>query len=46
MIALGFYKVKPRTTVLLTYTGCFVRFLVWTLLYIHYGDAFTDWLTA
>jgi membrane protein YqaA with SNARE-associated domain len=44
MIALGFYKVKPRTTVLLTYIGCFCRFLVWTLLYIHFGDAFVGWL--
>ncbi|MDR0907480.1 MAG: DedA family protein [Rikenellaceae bacterium] len=45
MVALGFYRVKPRTTVLLTYLGCFARFLVLTLLYIHYGEAFTGWLT-
>jgi membrane protein YqaA with SNARE-associated domain len=44
MIALGFYKVKPQMTVLLTYAGCFCRFLMWTLLYIHYGDSFTNWL--
>lgn len=44
MIALGFYRVKPKTTVLLTYAGCFCRFLVWTLLYIHYGETFVNWI--
>ena len=44
MIALGFYKVKPKTTTLLTYAGCLCRFLVWVLLYIHFGDSFTDWI--
>lgn len=42
MVALGFYKVRPRMAVLLTYLGCFLRFLLWTLLYIHYGDSFID----
>lgn len=46
MVALGFYKVKPAMTILLTYAGCFFRFLVWALLYIHYGDAFTDWVMS
>ncbi len=44
MVTLGFYKVKPKTAALLTYTGCFCRFLVWVLLYINYGQAFIDWL--
>jgi membrane protein YqaA with SNARE-associated domain len=44
MVALGFYKIKPALTVVLTYTGCLCRFLVWTLLYIHYGDAFIEWI--
>lgn len=33
MIGLGFYKVRPRLTALLTLAGCFVRFLFWTLLH-------------
>lgn len=32
MIALGVYKVKPKTTTILTLTGCFVRFLFWITL--------------
>lgn len=44
MVALGFYKVKPKTTVLLTYAGCLFRFLVWVLLYIHFGQAFIDFV--
>jgi membrane protein YqaA with SNARE-associated domain len=32
MVALGFYKVKPKLTVLLALAGCFVRFLFWVLL--------------
>ncbi len=44
MVALGFYKVKPKTSVLLTYAGCFCRFLVWVLLYVNYGQTFIDWL--
>lgn len=44
MIALGFYKVKPKTTVLLTYAGCFCRFLVWVILYINYGETFVGWV--
>lgn len=33
MIALGFYRVRPRTTALLALTGAFVRFLFWILLH-------------
>lgn len=42
MIGLGFYKVKPKTTIILVYAGCFIRFLVWVLLYIHYGQDFVS----
>lgn len=45
MLALGFYKVRPVVTTLLTYTGCFCRFLVWVLLYINYGDDFVAWIS-
>ncbi|MDR2037827.1 MAG: DedA family protein [Bacteroidales bacterium] len=37
LIALGFYKVKPKTTTLLLLGVCFVRFLIWTLLHIHFA---------
>lgn len=33
MVALGFYKVRPKLTALLTLAGCFVRFLFWVLLH-------------
>ena len=36
IITLGFYKVKPKTTTLLILIGCFARFLVWTLLHLHF----------
>lgn len=45
LIALGFYKVKPKLTIFLLLVGCFVRFFTWTLLYVHYGQRFVDWLT-
>ena len=45
MLALGFYKVRPAVTALLTYAGTFCRFLVWVLLYIHYGDDFLVWIS-
>ncbi len=46
MIGLGFYKVRPLVTTLLTYAGCFFRFLVWVLLYIHYGEGFINWING
>lgn len=33
MIALGLYKVRPRTTALLALAGAFARFLFWILLH-------------
>lgn len=36
VITLGFYKVKPKTTALFILIGCFIRFLLWTLLYLHF----------
>ena len=33
MIALGVYKVRPRTTALLALAGAFIRFLFWILLH-------------
>lgn len=44
LIALGFYKVKPKTTTLFVLIGCFARFLLWTLLYVAYADKFVEWM--
>ncbi len=44
MIALGFYKVRPVATAAITFAGCFVRFLVWVLLFVWQGDAFVEWI--
>jgi membrane protein YqaA with SNARE-associated domain len=43
MIGLGFYKTRPLAVVAITYAGCFCRFLVWTLLYIHFGKDIVNW---
>lgn len=40
-IALGFYKISPKLSALYMLIGRFLRFLVWTLLYIQYADKFT-----
>ena len=40
-IALGFYKISPKLSALYMLIGRFLRFLVWTLLYIQYPDKFT-----
>ena len=45
-LTLGFYKVKPKLVALFILAGCFVRFLVWTLLYIFYADRFIEIISA
>jgi len=44
MIGLGFYKTRPAMVAVLTYVGCGVRFAVWVVLYLHFGDGFMDWI--
>lgn len=44
MLGLGFFKVRPVASALVTYLGCLFRFLVWVLLYIRFGDSFVEWL--
>jgi membrane protein YqaA with SNARE-associated domain len=46
MIGLGFYKTRPWIVCGITFAGCFCRFLVWVLLYIHFGDSFVEWITG
>ena len=43
-IALGFYRVSPKMSALYMLVGRFVRFFVWTLLYIRYADRFVEWI--
>lgn len=45
VIALGFYKVKPKTTTVLVLVGHLVRYTVLTLLYVNYGTRLIEWLT-
>lgn len=45
LIALGFYKVKPKIAMLTLLAVCFVRFLGWTLLYVHYAERFIQWIS-
>lgn len=44
VIGLGFYKVKPKLATVLLLVGCFARFFVWTILFVLYGEQFTQWL--
>ena len=37
-IGLGFYKVSPKKCMLYSLIGRFARFLVWTILYLKFGD--------
>lgn len=44
-IALGFYKISPKLSALYMLTGRFLRFLIWTLLYIKYADRFIAFIS-
>lgn len=39
-IALGFYRIKPKTTLLLMFIGRMVRFLLWVVLYLIFAGRF------
>lgn len=44
-LALGFYKINPRTSAFYMLVGRFARFLVWTLLYVRYADRFIQFIS-
>lgn len=44
-IALGFYRINPYTSALYMLIGRFARFLLWTLLYLHYAERFIDFIS-
>lgn len=44
-LALGFYKTSPRLCALYMLIGRFLRFLLWTLLFIRFGERFLDFIT-
>ncbi|MEG0795492.1 MAG: YqaA family protein [Odoribacter sp.] len=43
-IALGFYKIRPYSSAIYMFIGRFIRFLLWTLLYIKYAERFIEWI--
>lgn len=44
VVALGFYKVKPRISIFFILVGCFSRFLFWVILYILCGETIIGWV--
>jgi len=44
-IALGFYRVSPRRCTIYMFVGRLARFLVWTLLYLRWGEQFVRMIT-
>lgn len=44
VIGLGFYKINPKLTTILLLIGCFIRFMVWIVLYELYADRFIEWI--
>lgn len=44
-MALGFYKISPCYSALYMFIGRFIRFLIWTLLYIKYADRFIAYIS-
>ena len=44
-IALGFYKINPFISGLCMLIGRFIRFLVWTLLYLKFAERFVEFIT-
>lgn len=45
IVSLGFYKIKPKLSILLMLIGCFVRFLFWVIVYWSFGDTIIGWVT-
>ena len=43
-IALGFYKINPYLSAFYMLLGRFIRFLVWTLLYLQFAEKFTNFI--
>lgn len=44
-IALGFYKIQPVAAAVYMLIGRFLRFLVWTLLYLHFTEQFVTFIS-
>jgi len=44
LVALGFYRVKPRLTLLFLFIACISRFFTWTYLYVNYGIKVLEWM--
>jgi len=44
-IALGFYRINLKLCAVYMFIGRMVRFLVWILLYLKWGEAFVRWIS-
>lgn len=44
-IALGFYKVQPVLSAIYMLIGRFLRFLIWTLLYLYFTEQFITFIS-
>lgn len=44
-IALGFYKINPALSALYMLIGRFLRFLVWTFLYLYFAERFVTFIS-
>ncbi|MDR2009659.1 MAG: DedA family protein [Bacteroidales bacterium] len=44
-LALGFYKISPKLSALFMFIGRFMRFSIWTLLYINFGENFLNFIS-
>ncbi len=42
-ITMGFYKIKPLRVAIYMLIGCFIRFLIWTLLYMAFAEQVVKW---
>lgn len=42
LVALGFYKIRPKTSIFLLFMGTFSRYLLWTILFVNYGEKFIE----
>lgn len=45
-IALGFYRTKPKQTLILMFLSRMVRFLLWVVLYIIYANKFVKFIDS
>lgn len=45
-VALGFYRIKPKTTLFFMFIGRMIRFLLWVLLYLIFANNFISFFKS